>query len=399
MKKKIGLLIPALNGGGAERVVSRLTGILGREYEVFLILFEDTYIKYDYKAQLINLNIKSQNGCILKKIFLPIRRYKKLKRIKKELNLDVVISFLDSANIVNILSRIPTCKTVVSVRNYFDTRKCKSLTNKIKSYIMMKMYNKSDKVISVSKIIEQDLLNYRIRNDKISTIYNPYDIDEILYLSTQKIDKEYEQFFKGEKIFISIGRRTYQKGFWHLIKAFSIVNKNIPESKLVIIGEDYQNGKVEKLINDLGIEQKVMILPHQDNPFKYIANSSVYVLSSLFEGFPNSMVEALACGCPVISADCKSGPKEILYKNDKLDRRVEEIEKAEFGILVPELNEKEDWNKSYIDKSEDILATAMMNLIQDENLMNYYSQQGKLRAVNFSYEQCKKEYISIIESI
>ena len=237
--KRVGLLISTLNSGGAERVVSRLSKILSEKYEIYLILFEDTYMEYDYNGKLINLDIKASNS-ILKQLLLPFHRANKLRKVKKENNIDVVISFLDGPNIVNVLSRTKNCKTILSIRNYTIKEEKQNIRTKILSCITGKLYKKSDKIISVSECIRKSIINkYDIDERKIATIYNPYNDKEIEELSNEEIDEKYKEFFNSNKTFISVGRMMYQKGFWHLIKAFSLVHQKDNDAKLVIIGKDY----------------------------------------------------------------------------------------------------------------------------------------------------------------
>lgn len=398
--KRIGLLIQNLNAGGAERVAARLSVILKDQYEVFLIIFQDTEEKYDYSGTLINLNIKAKKCSLIRKLFLPFKRANKLKKLKKKLKLDAVISFVDSPNIVNVLSRLPECKTILSIRNYPQKYASLPLAARITDFIMRCFYNRADKVVAVSKTIEESLIrDYHVHKDKICTIYNPYNIEEIQRLSKEEIEENYKTFLEGNKVFISIGRQVYQKGFWHLIKAFKAVHDKVPNTRLILIGKGEQEEQIKQLIHELGISDEVLLLGYQRNPFKYIKNSDVYVLSSLFEGFPNAMVEAMACGCPVVADDCKSGPREILYKNSDINQEVCETENAEYGMIVPRLNLEENWKAHYLDESDEVLAQAMYQMISNESLCKQYSKQGMLRAGEFNFNVCKKQFMTVIESL
>lgn len=397
--KKIGLLISTLNCGGAERVVSRLTKILSDKYEIYLILFEDTYKEYEYFGELININVKSSSN-LIKKIILPFIRTKRLKKIKKEYNLDLVISFLDSPNIVNILSSTKKCKTIISIRNYIMKEEKQNLKSKILSLIMSKLYHKADKIIAVSEIIKNSLIDkYKIEKNKIVTIYNPYDEEEIEKLCKQKLEEEYNDFFTKRKVFISVGRIMYQKGFWHLVKAFKLVNDKYKNTGLIIIGKDYQNGKLNKLINELELNDSVLLLGHQKNPFKYIYNSYAYVMTSLFEGFPNSMTEAMVCEKTIISVDCKSGPREILDDKQNLTKVAKKIEYVKYGIIVPEVSDIENWNANQTEEEEKILSNAMIELINKQELNKKYSILAKKRSKEFNYNKCKEAYCKTINEV
>lgn len=394
--KKIGLLISELNKGGAERVVSRLTYILSGQYHVYLILFEDTFIEYDYSAELINLDVKSSSGIF--KIISLLRRAKRLKRIKKELELNYVISFMDSPNIVNILSKTKDCKIGISIRNYSKIENSRSFISKIVNKCIKFLYNKADVVIAVSKVIAESMVkDYGVQRNKLKVIYNPFDVEHIQQFAMEELEPQYRDFINKETTFISVGRQMYQKGYWHLIKAFKLVHDKNKAARLIIVGKDYHNGKCQKLIDDFQLNESVLLVGQHRNPFKFIKASTVYVLTSLFEGFPNSMVEAMACGCPIIAADCKSGPREILCDHPQIDTVCSDIETTDNGILIPPLESEENWDSSVITSGEKKLAESMIMMIEDEEIRLHYGQKALERAKYFSYERCKKAFCEIID--
>lgn len=396
IKKKIGLFISTMNNGGAERVVSRLSYILKEDYDIYIILFEDTYMKYECFSKIINMDLKAKTNIIGKALQL-IKRRNKLLEIKKEYKLDAIISFLDSPNFVNILSKNKKCKTIISIRNYSKLENRNTLLGKLSNFGIKVFYNKSNKIVTVSNVIAKDLIEqYGIDRNKIFTIYNPYDIANIQALAKEPIEPEFERFISNDKIIISAGRQMYQKGFWHLVKAFKVVHDKDSLAKLVIVGNDEQNGLVKKLVNELGLDENVLLVGYNKNPFKFIKRSSVYVLSSLYEGFPNAMVEAMACGCPVVAADCKSGPREILYQNPRINEIAYHIELADYGILVPQLNQKENWDPNIIENTEKILAEALIELLKDEKLQKHFRDKALERVNDFNYERCRIDFEKII---
>jgi len=398
--KKVGLLIPNLSSGGAEAVVSRLSKILKETYDIYIILFDSQNICYEFSGNLIDMNINVKGTSIIKKLPLTLKRILKLRKIKKEENFDAVISFLDNANIVNVLSKTRTCKSILSIRNYIKIEMSKSFLGKIINFCIKVLYNRADYIITVSKLIEQSMnKDYQIKCSKLSTIYNPYNVDEICEKSIELIEDQYKDFFKSKKIFITVGRQSHQKGYWHLLKAFFLVKKNIPDAKLIIIGKDFLDGKVKKLAEKLNIKDDILFITYHNNPFKFIANSQVYIMTSLFEGFPNALVEAMICRCPVIATDCKSGPREILYHELDLNKSISNIETAEYGILVPAFNNNENWNSNDFEKGDMILSSAMFELMENMELRNNYTDKAFERAKKFNYEICNSKYMEVIEFV
>ena len=127
-------------------------------------------------------------------------------------------------------------------------------------------------------------------------------------------------------------------------------------------------------------------------------NSDCYVLSSLFEGFPNAMVEAMACGCPTIAADCKSGPREILFQRADLEAEITEVTHADYGILVPDLEGEESWDPAVFTEGEERLAEAMCSVMESTDERARLAADAEKRSRDFDFEACRKSYTKIIEN-
>lgn len=394
--KRIGLLISTLNGGGAERVVSHLSHILSEEYDVHIVLFEDTYMEYEVSGQIHNLDIPAKNGSVFVKLRILAKRVQRLRELKRKEKLDCVISFLDSPNFVNLLSGSCECRKIISIRNYSGFENRQNGLGKLTNLAMKLIYRRADHIVAVSEQIRQDFCqHYGIPEKKISTIYNPYNFEQMAQMAEEALSESEAEFFSGHFVFVNVGRIMYQKGIWHLLKAFSLVYRENNDARLVLVGEDLSHGEVESLICDLGLEDEVLMPGRSRNPYKYMKHANVYVLSSMFEGFPNAMVEGMACGCAVIAADCKSGPREILYQNADISIQVDQISEADYGILVPPLEKEENWDYRIITDGEKKMAEAML-CITDESV---WYKKAAARSRNFDFEAAKKRFVTVIESL
>ena len=384
--KKILFIIPSLSEGGAERVVATLSRSLSSKYDVNIAVFSSKRIDYEYKGELIDLEIpKSQNRLI--KDFKALR---KIKKIKKNIEPDVSISFLPEPNLINVLSRTEKEKTIISVRNMFSRviRRSKIPLLRFSKPIFKSIYKKADKVISTSDGVKEDLIkNFGMPKDKIKTIYNPCDIEEIKKKSKEKRILEREKEIFEKPTIINVGSLTEQKGQWHLIRSFKKVKEEIPEAQLVILGEGNLKEYLDELKRDMSLEDNVHLLGFKQNPFKYMKKSDSFVLSSVYEGLGNVIIESLACGTPVISTDCKSGPREILAPNTKIRKNIENIEKAEYGILVPPKN------------SED-LAEALLELIDNKEKRKKMGREGrKIIEKKFDIKDITEKYLNIYKEV
>lgn len=387
-KKNVVLLIPQLRHGGAERVVSRLSFLLKEDFNVKVVVFDDSIVTYDIGCELTSLKVPSStDNNIISKGINVINRIIKYRIYKSDNNIEITYSFGDTANIINILSKGKDRK-IISIRGYKRVRTGKTLLDRLFFRpISILLCRKADRIVSVSELITQTLITeYNLRPDKVITIYNGYDVQTIRKLSKENLDAEESKLFKNNDIIITAGTYRHEKGYWHLLKSFSIVMESNKNIKLVILGTDYKSNrdKIVKLAKDLCIEKSVILLGYKENPYKYFNKSKIYVLSSVFEGFPNALVEAMSCGLPVVAADCPSGPREILSPSSSLDEELKGIKLSEYGILVPRMNSSENYNHADIEVDDIKLAEGISKLLEEEMHHKYVGKSFE-RSDDFGY--------------
>nr|WP_081663520.1 glycosyltransferase [Clostridium paraputrificum] len=387
--KNLAILIPTLSIGGAERVAANLSIGLSRYYNVFIIVYNRTENEYAHNDNIICLESKFYKG-VLGKAYGFFKKIFQIRKIKKEYNIDISLSLLDMPSILNILSRYRD-KVIVSVRNY-KSREVNGITGKIDKMMISTFYNKADLVIACSELIKEDMIeNFNVKREKIITIYNPYNIEDIKEKCKEEIS-DYD--VNNKKFIVNVGRLTNQKGQDHLLRAFKIVKQSIADINLVIVGVGELEESLKKLAIDLGIFDSVFFVGFEKNPFKFIDKSEVYVLSSLFEGFPNTMLEAMICGAPIVSTDCKSGPREILcdiYDKNKVYNKFTE---ADYGIITPDFVESNN-----IESCEKELAEAIILLLKNDELKKHYSKKSKSRGDEFSLSSISDKYYSELEKL
>lgn len=354
MKKNVMLMVPLLDQGGLERICALTANLLKDKCNLTLVVFSTKNMLYDVsKVEMIDLHLGSKPG-IMGKIITLFRRIHSVKRIKKQKQIDVTYSFGPSANLTNVFSKVKD-QIWVGIRGYGALEDKKAMT---------RLSKRADKVVCCSQIMADDVK--RIYHPKeVTCLYNPCDVEEIQRLGEEPIDSRFESFFEGEgPIIASMGREHDVKGFWHLVKAFAIVNHQKPNAKLIIVGEgtftDYK-----KLALDLGIADKILFTGVQKNPFRYIKKASLYVLTSSSEGFPNALVEAMALGVPVMSVNCKSGPAEILLEDYREASDVTRVYEGKYGILLPVMSPEKNLNSQVVEKEEKILAEQMIGILTD----------------------------------
>lgn len=387
MKKRILFILPTLCGGGAEKTVANLSNYLSKKYEVFIAVFRDTPTKYNYSGNLLVLNNR-KNYNIIDKIIFTFKSISKLKRLKKNLNINYSISFLTTADMLNILSKTKESKTIVSIRNT-DSIYNMGLS-KLMTYFSCRF---CDKIVSISNQVKDDLIdNFRIDSQKIKVIYNP--ALKIGFSDNKMVDNT----LFSEKTIINLGRLTKQKGQWHLIRSFTKVVKKYPSAKLIILGDGELKEYLNNLIKSYKLENNVYLLGFVNNPYDYIKKSSIFVFSSQYEGLGNSILEAMLCKIPIISTDCVSGPREILAPHTNYKNKIKsKIDYTEYGVLVPTCdNELHDSNDP-LTKEEILLSDAIIKLISDEKMKEKYSKLSYERSKDFNIIKIVNEWESFLE--
>lgn len=176
---------------------------------------------------------------------------------------------------------------------------------------LRKYYLRNDGIIAVSHGVAEDaagLIGCPV--DRIRVAPNPTVTPELLNLAAAPL--EHRWFAPGAPpVILGVGRLMRQKDFPTLIRAFAALRRE-RDCRLVILGEGPERARLEALVNDLGLRDVVELPGFVSNPYAYMARAGVFVLSSLFEGLPNALTEALAVGAPLVSTDCPNGPREIL---------------------------------------------------------------------------------------
>lgn len=302
MKKKLAVVVPSLRGGGAEKVIINiLRNIDKNKFDIKLILVkkEGPYVKLIPDDILVSDLNKERV------------RYSLLKLIKElnEFKPDIIFSTLGHLNIALLsIRKLIKGNPKIIVREANTPSKSISSNKRFLTTLYKYFYPKADLIVAQCKEMKDDIVDiFNIDEKKITYIYNPVDIEGIKNCCKNKNP------YNNNKInLLSVGRLTFQKGFDILIDAFNIVLKKIPNAHLTILGEGILKNDLQKQAEILGIRENISFVGFKENPYPYYYYSDVYILSSRWEGFPNTLLEALACGTKVVATDCKSGPKEIL---------------------------------------------------------------------------------------
>jgi len=369
---KILLLINSLSGGGAERVVQTLANYFTTldDYEVVVVLLETLKDSYVLDSGIKKRVLRTAPTCrgFGKILSMSLQAYEFAKIVKEE-RPDASISFLVRANLVHIMSRWFGNRSPIFISERNTSRnqyKSNSLKNHIMRWLIRWLYPKATRVSAISNGVKENLLSFGISPCKIKVIYNPQPLQELYELATEFSPIQIKQ---DASILITVGRLVDQKDHDTLIKAFEKVKRKI-DACLYIIGDGPNRKKLENLAQTLALVDDIRFMGWQPNPFALLKQADLFVLSSRFEGFGNVIVEAMACGLPVVTTDCPSGPREILRG-------------GEIGALVPV-------------GDVDALAQAITTLLSNRQTLTQYAQKSQDRAKEFDVSVIAQEYLEFM---
>ncbi len=317
---RLALFVPSMRGGGAEQVMLSLArGVADRGYAVDLVLAQaegpylaavpDDVRLVDLRASRVLLSLQ------------PLINYLRRERPT------ALLSAMKHANIVALWARrlagVPT-RVVISEHNTLSEslrHKSSPRRGRVMLGLMRRFYPWADAIVPVSDGVADDLVcRTGLRRERITTIYNPVMRPELRQKMQARVDHPW--FAPGEPpVILAVGRLSPQKDFPTLIRAFAEVLRAV-HARLLILGQGSERPLLEALVTELGLQRDVSLPGFVENPYAYMAQASLFVLSSRFEGLPLVLIEALCCGARVVAADCESGPREIL-----LD--------GQYGRLVP----------------------------------------------------------------
>ena len=407
-KRKLMLISPMLHQGGFERVCVTTARLLQPYFDVTIVIFDSANIAYDVEGlSIVDIQMGVRKGK-LQKILNIIRRSRKVRKLKKEMQPEIAYSFGPTANMVNAFSKTGKEKVWLGLRNYTDVEE------ETKMRLLVK---KADLIVCCSRDIEKSVkIKYKFNNTAV--LYNLYDVDTIrkeaaasdppLPFAEELKEAGRLQQEPGQlRYLVSMGRDDPMKGFWHMIKAFKLVHDQIPEARLILMGAGTFQ-KYKTLAEQLKITDAIYFAGMRRDPYALLKYGEVYLLTSANEGFPNALVEAMTLSLAPVSTNCLTGPAEILVRNgdtaslnDQFAEKQKEKETpviyGDYGIVVPEMQKEENLDPADITEEERNLADTVIRLLQDEKLLQSYRQAAARRAGDFTYEKYLEQFLKLAE--
>jgi glycosyltransferase involved in cell wall biosynthesis len=368
----VAIVLPTLGVGGAEKVLIELANCLARhEWPVQLLAMSadgPLAKSVSPRVEIVEL------GCATyRKAVLALARHYKRARPQ------IVLTSMYATGLAAIAAKAISGykpKIVIGAHNSLHSKVTRPDNIKDK-YLLLPLcralFPWADAFIPVSQGVAQELKAiFKLPDRDVRVIYNPVVSPQLLAQTGEPVDHPWLAVPRGFKTLVSVGRLVEQKGFDVLLKAFAGV-RDIRDCRLIIVGDGPLRAELQALARELGMGSLVDFLGLQDNPYKFVSRADLFVLSSRWEGLGNVVIEALACGCPVVATDCNYGPSEILRG-------------GAYGPLAA------------ID-DPDALARCIGEALESDVFMHNDKATLKARALDFTVENSIEQYIAFFNII
>lgn len=382
--KRILFFTHHLTSGGAEKAVRTLATYMNAHCDGYQAMVCVVYDAPEERASLeqngvpvfVMRNRSSAEDSRFHKGCNVLRQIREFRQIKRDNQIDVCISFLSGADIINVLSCVGE-KEIVSIRS----EESRFVNNILQKWYRKIAYLKCDRIIAVSRRAEIDTVRYfGIDATKVTSI--PNAIQNTSAIETN--DPQYLSFIDGKYVYINVARLFYAKGQDDLLRAFSKVHERYPETVLALIGGGPEEATLKSLADELDISNSVYFAGMQQDPDWYMQRADAFVLSSHAEGMPNVVLEAMRARLPVISTDC--GAREILAPDTDPLLQTDQMDAAHYGILIPI-------------SDDNIMAEAMIYILEHQDKADQYRINDDTRIKDYSMESVMSRWIHEIESL
>lgn len=374
MKPKIAIFAPNFSKGGIERICFTLVAELSNTILLDTITHNAQVFRDNVSSENLNL-IQIESSAFYKlKIFTKLHTILKLREYFQETQPTVVITFKSplTAVLAKLISNHKP-KLIVRESNSVLALRGNILMRFIKKRVKRFVYSKADCVVALCQEMRTELITaMNVQADKIRVIYNPTVFKDLYQLKQEPVNHPWLTSTAQIPVITASGRFDQQKDFNTLIRAFANVVAQNP-CRLILIGDGVLRKQILTLAEQLNIGSHIYLTGFIQNPYKYITKSTIFVLSSRYEGLANALIEAQACGVPTIATTCPTSPSEILMS-------------GEAGLLVPVGDHKK-------------LANAIMIYLGNETIRQQHQQVAQVNLDRFDATINSKKYLNLAREL
>jgi glycosyltransferase involved in cell wall biosynthesis len=401
--KRILLVIPNLDFGGAQNSFWRLSLLLSPYAELKLVAFNlDRLAPQPHAGELCQLNVPAGRTWMGKTtcFFLRVIR---LRRIKSEFRPDVSISFLEGADYVNLLSAVGERIFFYIHGSKLHDHNVRGLLGTLrKKFFIPVCYRRADAILVVNRRLEEEYKNaFRLDHVPFYEFPNFYDFQQLHLRALEPVGAGLDHLFRTKAVIGIMGRLAEEKGIVPFLNFLPSLLVRKPDARVILIGDGPEKSNILAAARSLGLtaaevsaddelvpDASILLMGYQQNPHRLLARCRLLALPSRNEGMPNSLVEAMGLGVPVVASDCPYGPAELL--SPAVTPPVLWPGIAENGVLLPAPEQKGEANtRHWVD--------ALVDLLSDSSLRARLRESGERFAFRFSTEAVAQRWTKLIQ--
>lgn len=396
------MLIPNLGFGGAQRVFHDHSRLLAERFDVTDVAFNlDHGHAFPSGNAVASLDVPGGGGIVAKLRHFG-QRVRRLSALKRRIAPALTISHLEGADYINILAQGPGRRLLVIHGSKLHDANIAGPVGWLRRRGMIPaLYNRADLIVTVAEEIAVELEAIGVRPELLRTIPNFFDPDAIRARARAPLTPAEQALFEGPPVLVTSGRLARQKNHAGLLAAFALLVARRP-ARLLLIGDGELRGNLIAQARALGLDvaegadgaADVHFLGFQDNPFRLQRHADLFVLPSGWEGFPMVLGEAMACGLPIVSADCPTGPREFLAPGTirKAPRPLRRVEAAAHGLLMPIPLAGDP-------ASLDPWVETLDHLLGDAAERKRLAARSLARADDFSIQRIGPQWLALVEEL
>lgn len=342
------MLITHLGLGGAEKIFSDHAKEYAAHHNVVECYYSLDHLEPTFVTG--NKTVCLDDGAPRNKIQRWVHRKRRLEELMREYKIDVCVSHMEGPNLLNTWAHAPGVRKVLVVHGTIlgNTAKSQLQTKLFNGVLLPLLYKRADVIVSTSAAMHEEMLSIGLPAKKMATIVNFSDVDRIRALAKEPVGM-YENLFTAHNVLLNVGRLAPQKNQQILLNVLAAMRRHGRTEKLVLVGVGEDKNSLVSKATALGLrvsdcpdgvtpdlEADVFLLGRHMNPYRFMARAALFVLSSTHEGFPLVLGEAMACGLPIVSSDCPTGPREMISSGPQtLPQKFTGVEWVDCGALLP----------------------------------------------------------------
>ena len=396
------LLINSLFRGGAEKQFAALARLL--PHDALILLEHEIAQPADVSKIKFLSGHSAATSSLIKTASIPFYARRLAAAVRPG---DTVLSFMERANIVNVLAAKRSGHRAVICERTSPSGEFSGLRGALMRPLIRRYYPEAALVVANSAGVKKDLAeNFTVPEEKIRVIHNGCDVSGIGALAAAALPSGWGPVF-DRPVIAAGGRLTAAKGHWHLLRIFRELKKTAPGAALVLLGEGELRGYLLKLSSGLGLktfsgagvppeDADVYFTGFRENPYMFISKARLFAFTSLWEGFPNALLEAMACGTPVASSDCASGPREILSPASAFTDRALTPDHAAYGLLMPVLSGARLAPGAPLEPAELAWAENISEMLAAPAALRSYASAGLKRAADFDLSKTAALWLDLL---